>query len=244
MTAFVLVHGAWHGAWCWQKLIPLLEAHHHRVMAPDLAGLGQDPTPLGEVTLERWTEDVCRLIDLESGSVILVGHSRGGLIISQVAERRPDKIATLVYLTAMLVKDGEAGLRTLGALGHTPLQDHIAASADGTTLIVRDGGIRPCFYGMCNEEDVALAKSLLRPEPAEPSTTPIRVSDRNFGRVPRIYIECQQDKAILPSMQKAMYMATPCRQVISMNTDHSPFFSAPAELSRHLLDISSSLADK
>jgi hypothetical protein len=139
---------------------------------------------------------------LEPGSVILVGHSRGGLIIRQVAERRPDKIATLVYLTAMLVKDGEAGLPTLGALGHTPLLDYITASADGTTLTVRDEGIHPSFYGRCNEEDVALAKQLLRPEPTEPSTTPIRVSEENFGRVPRIYIECQQDNAILPPKKK------------------------------------------
>jgi pimeloyl-ACP methyl ester carboxylesterase len=57
------VHGAWHGAWCWQKLIPLLEAHGHRVVAPDLAGLGRDQTSLGEATLERWTADVCRLLD-------------------------------------------------------------------------------------------------------------------------------------------------------------------------------------
>lgn len=244
MSSFVLVHGAWHGAWCWQKIVPLLEAHDHRVIAPDLAGLGRDPTPIKEVTLERWTDDVCRLIDMEPGSVILVGHSRGGLIISQVAERRPNKIARLVYLTAMLIKDGEAGLPALGSLGHTPLQDYIIASADGTTLTVRDEGIRPSFYGMCNEEDVALAKRLLRPEPTEPSTSPIHVSDKNFGRVPRIYIECQRDKAILPAMQKAMYTATPCQQVISIDTDHSPFFSAPTELAHHLLDVSSSFAAK
>jgi pimeloyl-ACP methyl ester carboxylesterase len=239
MSTFILVHGAWHGAWCWQKLIPLLEEQDHRVVAPDLAGLGRDQTPLGEATLERWTADVCRLLDAERDPVILVGHSRGGLVISQVAERRRDKIKTLVYLTAMLVKDGEAGLKALGALGHTPLQDYISPSADGTSFTLRDEGIAPSFYEMCSEEDIELAKRLLRPEPAEPSMTPVRISEKNFGSVPRIYIECLRDKAILPDMQKAMYTATPCRRVISMNTDHSPFFSMPAELARHLHEISS-----
>jgi len=244
MSTFILVHGAWHGAWCWQKLIPVLKAHGHRVVAPDLAGLGYDQTPLTEATLERWTDDVCRLLDALPEPVILVGHSRGGLVVSEVAEHRPDKIKALVYLTAMLVRNGEAGLQALGALGHTPLQDYIVASADGTSLTVRDEGIGPSFYGMCSDEDIRLAKRQLRPEPAQPSLTPVRVSDENFGRVPRIYIECLRDQAILPAMQKAMYTATPCRQVISMDTDHSPFFSAPAELARHLVDLSASLADK
>ena len=242
MSTFVLVHGAWHGAWCWQKLVPLLEANGHRVVAPDLAGLGRDQTPLAEATLDRWAADVSRLLDAEREPVILVGHSRGGLVISEVAERRPSKIKTLVYLTAMLVRDGEAGLQALGALGHTPLQDYLVPSADGATLTVRDEGIRPSFYAMCSDEDVALAKRLLRPEPTQPSVTPVHVSDKNFGRVPRVYIECLRDQAILPAMQKAMYTATPCRRVISMDTDHSPFFSAPTELARHLDHVSASFA--
>jgi pimeloyl-ACP methyl ester carboxylesterase len=234
MSTFVLVHGAWHGAWCWQKLVPLLEREGHRVVAPDLLGLGADHTPLAEATLENWTEQICRVLDAEAAPVILVGHSRGGLIISQVAERRPDKIRKVVYLTAMLVKNGEAGLATLGALGHTPLQDHIVPDAAGTSLTVRDEGIKSSFYGMCLDEDVVLAKRLLRPEPMEPSNAPVVVSEQNFGRVPRVYIECLRDGAILPAMQKAMYTATPCQHVIAMDTDHSPFFSAPAELARHL----------
>ncbi|MGH6988973.1 MAG: alpha/beta fold hydrolase [Stellaceae bacterium] len=237
MATFVLVHGAWHGAWCWQKLVPLLEAEGHRVVAPDLLGLGEDQTPLAQVTLDAWTEQICRVLDAESEPVILVGHSRGGLIISQVAERRPDKIAKVVYLTAMLVKNGEAGLPALGALGHTPLQDYMVPDTAGTSITVRDEGIKPSFYGMCSDDDLALARPLLRREPVEPSTTPVTVSERNFGRVPRVYIECRRDGAILPAMQKAMYTASPCGQIITMDTDHSPFFSAPAELARHLAGL-------
>jgi pimeloyl-ACP methyl ester carboxylesterase len=234
MSNFVLVHGAWHGAWCWQKLVPLLEAQGHRVAAPDLLGLGGDKTPLARATLENWTEQICREVDAQPGKVILVGHSRAGIIISQVAERRPDKIAKLVYLTAMLIKNGEAGLKALGALGHSPLVDYIVVDEPGGSMTVRDEGIKPSFYAMCPDEDVALAKRLMRPEPTEPSNAAVTVTERNFGRVPRVFIECLRDGAITPAMQKAMYTATPCERVISMDTDHSPFFSASAELARHL----------
>jgi pimeloyl-ACP methyl ester carboxylesterase len=234
VSNFVLVHGAWHGAWCWQKLVPLLEAQGHRIAAPDLLGLGDDRTPLARATLENWTEQICRVVDAQPGKVILVGHSRGGLIVSQVAERRPDKIAKVVYLTAMLIENGESGLGTFARIGPSTLQDYLVVAPDGGSMTVKDEGLKPAFYGMCADADVALAKRLLRPEPLEPSNAPVTTTDRNFGRVPRVFIECLRDDAITPAMQKAMYRAMPCERVISMDTDHSPFFSAPAELARHL----------
>ena len=108
MSTFVLIHGAWHGGWCWDKLTPLLEQAGHRVIAPDLPGLGKDKTPLAEVTLQTWVDYVGQILEGQPEPVILVGHSRGGIIISQVAESHPDKIKTLVYLAAFLLRDGES----------------------------------------------------------------------------------------------------------------------------------------
>ena len=234
MSIFVLVHGAWHGAWCWQKLTPLLQAQGHRVIAPDLLGLGEDQTPLPQATLAAWTAQICRILDAQPEPVILVGHSRGGLVISEVAEQRPDKIKKLVYLTAMLIESGESGLGTFGKIGPSPLQDYLVVAPDAVSMTVKEEGYKPSFYGMCSDADVALAKRLCRPEPLEPSNAPLRLSAERYGRVPRVYIECLRDGAITPAMQKAMYAALPCAQVIAMDSDHSPFFSAPAELARHL----------
>jgi hypothetical protein len=78
------------------------------------------------------------------------------------------------------------------------------------------------------------AKSLLVPQGAAPLAVPLRTSEERFGRIPRVYIECLRDRAISPSFQKDMYTAVPCRNVISMDTSHSPFFSAPEELVAHL----------
>ena len=108
MSTFVLIHGSWHGAWCWYKVIPRLERAGHRVIAPDLPSLGKDKTPISRVSLRLWTESVCQVLDAETEPVVLVGHSRGGMVISEVAESRPEKIKTLVYLCAFLLWNGES----------------------------------------------------------------------------------------------------------------------------------------
>jgi pimeloyl-ACP methyl ester carboxylesterase len=96
MAVFVLVHGAWHGAWCWERVLPLLEQRGHRVLAPDLPGMGRDPTPLAAITLDGWARFVVDLVGRQAEPVILVGHSRGGAVTSQAADRVPDRVAILV----------------------------------------------------------------------------------------------------------------------------------------------------
>jgi len=237
MSAIVLIHGAWHGAWCWYKVVPRLEKAGQRVIAPDLPSLGKDKTPLTEVTLELWVERICRILDAEAESVILVGHSRGGIVLSQVAERRPDKIKTLVYLTAFLVPSGQSLLDIAGADTTSVVTANLDIAPDQRSFAVRQDAIRDAFYSECSDEDFALAQSLLLPEAVAPSATALQLSGDNFGRVSRVYIECLRDRAITPAVQKKMYTMLPCRKVISMDTDHSPFFSRPDELVNHLLAL-------
>jgi pimeloyl-ACP methyl ester carboxylesterase len=108
MRSIHLIHGAWHGRWCWEKLVPKLEIKGHRVVARDLPGLGLDRTPAAEITLERYTDAVCDALAKEAEPVVLVGHSMGGVVISEAAERMPEKIKALVYLTAYLLVSGQS----------------------------------------------------------------------------------------------------------------------------------------
>ncbi|GIT02304.1 MAG: hypothetical protein CM1200mP27_09290 [Chloroflexota bacterium] len=110
MTTFVLVHGASHGSWCWDKVVPLLAAQGHEAIAVDLPGntYGEFDIPVGEVTLQSYVNHVCKVLDGLDEPAVLVGHSLGGLTITQSAEWRPDKVSTLVYLTALLLEDGQA----------------------------------------------------------------------------------------------------------------------------------------
>jgi pimeloyl-ACP methyl ester carboxylesterase len=242
MSTFVLIHGAWHGAWCWRKVSSRLEKLGHRVVAPDLPGLGEDDTPLDRVSLQLWTQHVCRILDEQAEPVILVGHSRGGVVISEVAEQRPDKIRALVYLTAFLVRDGECLFDLAQQDMSSLVPPNMVMSPDKLFSTMRDESLRDAFYAQCADEDVALARKLLRPEPTSPLATPVRVSAEKFGRVPRIYVQCLRDRAIPPALQKQMYTATPCREVLSLDTDHSPFFSAPDELTAHLHGLASAKA--
>ncbi len=237
MSTFVLVHGAWHGAWCWYHVIPRLQQAGHRVIAPDLAGLGRDKTPVAEITLERWTRDVCAILDAAPEPVILVGHSRGGIVISSVAEQRPERIRTLVYVAAMLAPNGKT-LYDMRAQVDNPFVDaNVVVSEDESTTSIHPKAIQQIFYGECSEEDVTLARLLLLPEPVRPNATPLRLTDERYGRVPRVYIECRRDRAILPALQRKMYADLPCRKVFSIDTDHSPFFSRPQELTEYLLAL-------
>lgn len=237
MATFVLVHGSWHGAWCWYHVATRLRNAGHRVLAPDLAGLGADRTALTEVTLARWRDDVCRAIDQADERVVLVGHSRGGLLISESAEARPDRIVTLVYLAAFLVRDGETLLDVSALDGESLIRGNLEIAPNGLSANVRDAVIDEAFYAQCPAEDIVLARMLLQPEPLAPLATPARLTPERYGRVHRIYIECLNDRAVTPSAQRRMYTATPCAEVITMHTDHSPFFSAPDELTTHLTRI-------
>ncbi len=237
MGTFVLVHGSWHGAWCWYKVISRLQDAGHQVIAPDLPALGADKTPVGQVTLKHWTDTVVAALDKADDPVILVGHSRGGILISEAAQARPDRIQSLVYLCAFLLKDGESLLAASGTDSESSLAGNLIFAADQLSATVQDAAINPCFYGGCGADDRVLARTLLQPEPLAPLATPLKLTPERYGRVPRVYIECLQDRAVSPAMQRRMIDASPCQRVISMDCDHSPFFSAPDELVSHLLSV-------
>ena len=237
MATYILTHGAWHGAWCWDKVVPLLQRQGHAAVALDLPGHGNDKTPIAQVSLQAYADRVCGVLDAQSEPVVLVGHSMGGIVITQAAEQRPQKIKTLVYLTAFLLRDGESLLQV--AQGDTEAQvlPNLIMAPDQSYATVRDDALKDVFYGDCSDEDVARARSLLVPQAAAPFATPVHTTAENFGRIPRVYIECLNDRAISPSVQKKMYAALPCQKVISMDTSHSPFFSAPEALAAHLASL-------
>ena len=232
-----MVHGAWHGAWCWYKLVPLLQSAGHTVIAPDLPSLGIDRTPLSQVSLDTWVEHICHVVDTASEPVVLVGHSRGGIIISEVAERRSDKIALLVYLAAYLLRDGESLLPVAQSDGSSLVFPNLVVSEDQTFATIKPQAIKEVFYADCFAEDVTLAAMLLAPEALAPAVTPIHVTAGRFGRVPRTYIECLHDKVIPLALQRQMQSKLPCENVVSIDSDHSPFFSAPQKLTEILTGL-------
>ncbi len=233
---FILIHGAWHGAWCWHKLIPLLEAGGARVIAPDLPSMGADNSSAESVTLDSWARFVAGLVEREQ-DCRLVGHSRAGVIISRAAELAPRHIGQLVYLSAYLLRAGDRVAAEARRDSGSLIAANMIPSRSGVTCALRPGILREAFYGDCTDEDFALAAARLSPEPLKPLATALRVTDAAFGSVPRHYIETTRDRAVSLDAQRRMQEALPCRTVSTLDTGHSPFLSQPEALARILISI-------
>jgi pimeloyl-ACP methyl ester carboxylesterase len=235
-----MIHGAWHGGWCFDALRPLLEEKGHRMIAPDLPGMGGDAAALATVTLAGWAEftaAICREACCETGApVILCGHSRGGIVISEAAERASEHIAALVYICAMLIPAGKsrADMRESGQ--PNPAFDAIRIPVPGGSIIDPNGA-EAVFAQRSAPHLASAAIARLVAEPNAPSNTPLQLSEAKYGGVPRHYIECLDDRAINIADQRRMQSLQPCASVTSLDTDHSPFLSAPDDLVNALLSI-------
>lgn len=237
MKTFILIHGSWHSAWNWHKVVPLIEKAGHKAVAIDLPGMGRDKTPIQDVRMKTTVEKICRLIDSIPGKVILVGHSKNGIMISQAAEYRPDKIETLVYLAAYLIPNGktqrEYSLMDTGGW----LKPYVTQHPETNSHTLQPEIYKEGLYHDCDDDITEMAKLILSNEPVESGIVPLQLTEGNFGRVPRVYIECTEDRAVTPFIQRKMYSETPCEKLYSLATSHSPFFSKPKELVKILLAV-------
>lgn len=234
---YVLIHGAWHGAWCWHKVVPRLEAAGHRVIAPDLPAMGQDITPPGVITLDYWVRFVADLVSREAEPVILVGHSRGGIVISQAAELVPDRVRRLVYVAGYLLRSGETLAASANQDTESLVPPNMIPAASGVTCVLRATALRDALYGDCTDADFEYARDRLTPEPLKPLVTPLQLTETKYGRVPRAYIHTTRDRTVTPTAQQRMLAATPCERVFTLDSGHSPFLSQPDALARMLISI-------
>jgi pimeloyl-ACP methyl ester carboxylesterase len=241
MAHFILVHGMFHGGWCWDRLAQRLLDAGHRVDAPDLAGCGSDTTSPSDVTLQLWADSVVALAALASEPAIVVGHSRGGIVISQAAEAAPDKVAVLIYLTALMLPDGASAMSLPQIMqeegfGSPPIGIVPRPTADGTAF-APPANAGELFYGTSSADDRAWAEPQLGLEPTAPLMTPISVSDERWGQAPKIYIETLQDRTLPLASQRAMIARVTPDEVITIDTDHMPMVSDIDELAAILIDI-------
>lgn len=223
MATFILVAGAWHGAWCWERVVPLLEGAGHIVLTPELVGS----------RVESWVADVAALARGADGPVLAVGHSRAGLLIAQAAELAPDAFARLVFLTAFLLPDGMS-IGEMAVSHGCDLTPHLVPDRRGRLTIRRDAA-SALFYTMSPHDWRDRALDRLLAEPPASFSTPAGVSPNRFGRVPRTYIECARDAVIPLTVQRAMQQNWPCDRVVTLESDHSPFLSGPETLANALL---------
>ncbi|MDG2005385.1 MAG: alpha/beta fold hydrolase [Novosphingobium sp.] len=236
MARFIFVSGAFHSAWCWELVIPLLEARGHRAEAIDLPGMGADRTPFAETSFADWAQSVVTAAESDLEKPILVGHSRGGVVISQAAELAPDKLRMNVYLAALLVGDGKTALDPQERQGIDISQMAQPNTPDGLAMFATPE-LTAVAYENSSAELLARAHSHVTPEPAFALTTPLSLSAERYGSVKRAYLECLQDKVVPLDVQRSMQALEPCQLVRSIDTDHCPNYSAPELVTEALDDI-------
>jgi pimeloyl-ACP methyl ester carboxylesterase len=242
LATFLLIHGAWHGRWCWEHVTPLLEQQGHRVLAPDLPGMGSDPTPLDKVSVESWARFVADIISGEAKPVILVGHSRAGFVISRAAELARDRLLGLVYLAAFMPLSGQTLQELMQQIPpRAESAGSLIISPDGASSTIAPDAFERVFYNSTPPQLIARARALSCSEPMSSFTTPLVVRESPISEIPRFYIECTEDQAIALQLQRMMQDALPCLRTFTMQTDHSPFYSAPADLAAHLLTVAGEL---
>ena len=237
MATFLMIHGAWHGGWCFEPLRPLLEARGHVLIAPSLPGMDGSDVQASAVSLDLWAAFVVDLARQQPEPVILCGHSRGGIVISSAAERAPESVSSLVYITAFMLPHGQS-LR--GFQMEAPNPQFGAAmrpTADGSAVRFAPTAAAELLYHRCAATIQRDAARRLVPEPTQPLLTPLALGETRFGQIPRHYIECSDDRALLLERQRAMQTLLPCSSVATLDSDHSPFLSCPEALVQALVQI-------
>jgi pimeloyl-ACP methyl ester carboxylesterase len=241
MARFVLVAGAWHGTWCWEYVVPFLEARGHRAEPAELPGMGADRTPFAELEFGDWASSVAQVVSSDAEPAILVGHSRGGIVISQAAELVPDHVRLNIYVSGILMRSGECGLDSAALVPPATLQARSFELTDDK-LAFRVMPELASSYKQSPPHLVDRALTRMTPEPRFALVTPISLSPDRYGRVPRAYVECLADETVPLSLQRAMQAREPCNMVRTLDTDHCPTYSAPHELAVVLHDLAEEVA--
>jgi pimeloyl-ACP methyl ester carboxylesterase len=249
MANFVLVHGAWHGAWCWQRVLPLLRTGGHTAHAVTLTGVGERAHLLSrDISLQTHIADVVNLIEAEElQDVVLVGHSYAGMVVTGAADhllamqaqqtQQAQRLRHLVYLDASVPKPGEAW----GDKHSEATRSARAAAAAAHPL----GALLPPDASVFGLEglDAAWVNRRQTPHPFGPYTDPLQFDMARLGAVPRTFVDCVNPPlaTINASRERARSAATwdghwlPKAKLVVMNTGHDPMVSSPRELADVLL---------
>jgi pimeloyl-ACP methyl ester carboxylesterase len=236
-TAIVLVHGAWHGAWCWRRVLPLLRVQGVESHAVTLTGVGEREHLMGsEIDLHTHIQDVIGLIEAEElARVVLVGHSYGGIVITGVADRlqhtHPEQLVHLVYLDAVVPEPGESW-----SSRHTPetQQERIdaAAASGGLSFPPPDAaafGLQGADRDWVNRRQT--------PQPFAVYQQPLHFDAGRVAALPRTFIDCTQPALPTIAVSRVRVRSEPGWQVLEMQTGHDPMVSEPQALAELLLGV-------
>jgi pimeloyl-ACP methyl ester carboxylesterase len=232
MTTFVLVHGAWHGGWCWRFVAPILRRAGHEVFTPTLTGLGERAhLARSGIDLELHVQDVVALLEMEDlRDVVLLGHSYGGMVVTGAADRRASRIGRLVYLDAFVPENGRC------ALEYVVPERAAAFRKEGEVA----GSVAPpplALWGLTQPEHLAFAKPREARQPFHTFTQPIRLANEAaLGRLPKTFIYCSSPPTGTFDQFAAKYRSDPAWRFVELKTGHDAMILVPEKVAAILLE--------
>lgn len=231
---FLLIHGAWEGAWSWKETITHLQKNGHRVKAIDLPGHGDDKTPTSEINMALYANRVKAELEKTEGKVVLVGHSFGGFVITQVAEEMPDKIEKLVYVASAMPYEGKTAVEVFEEDQESEFLENLIFSEDKSTATMSKETIMNVIFTGATEAQI----DVLLPKLVVQATTPffeqVITTQENFGRVPKAYVETILDRVISLKAQRHGQKMLGIDEVITLKYGHVPLETAPEKLANAL----------
>jgi pimeloyl-ACP methyl ester carboxylesterase len=230
MTRYVLVHGSWHGGWCWDKVAAGLQALGHEVTAVDLPGRGATPAQGGpfwglRTNLADSVNTVLAAIRAANTPVVLVGHSLGGVAVTQAAEDASEHIKSLVYLTAMLPGNGQRALQLSKLMPRQAEGPKVKLRPLSGTLLLDFDKNAAKIYTDCTPEDIATARRKVVPELLGPTFGKVHTTPARWGSLNKLYIQCLRDEVIPIAAQRSMCAQTGVTRIETLNTGHFPLYA-------------------
>jgi pimeloyl-ACP methyl ester carboxylesterase len=232
MARMVFVHGAFAGAWCWEPIVAGLESAGHVVETLDLPGAGHDRTPVEQIDLRAYADRVVAQLEQVDEPAVLVGHSMGGMVITQAAALAPGRVAKLVFVCAFMPHAGQSLLELTqlpeGAGDH--VQANLVVEGDLPVATLPRAACRDTLFNRCTDEQVVWGTERLGTQPVAPFTSPVAVPLGALDGMRRAYVVCSDDHAIPPVLQRRMIAEHGVTEVVELDTDHMPFLSSTDEL--------------
>lgn len=234
---FVLVAGAWQGAWTWKDVKTNLERTGSKVLVVELPGHGDDKTPPQNASMDAYRDRTISVIEKVPEKVILVGHSMAGMVVSAVAEKIPTRLEKVIYVGAFFPGDGQSILDLIATDTESQLTPSIRPTEDQLQLDVVREKITDIFCQDASADVKKLAFEKFQLEPAIPFTNKLKLTNENFGKVNRHFIHTELDRAIPINFQKRMVESSSGGKVTSviLKSGHSPHLSNPNGLTELLL---------
>ena len=229
VPTYLLIHGASHGAWCWEKLITLLKEKGYKAYALDLPGSGSDPTPRKDLTLQSYIDAVGDFITSNNlKNITLVGHSLAGIILPNICLEHSDRIKEVIFLAALVLNKGECALDLI-PVERQGVYIEMAKDSPDNTFITDKEGAKKRFFSDIKDEEAEYYYSKLTRQSLNVYLEPTNITPSFNKNVIVRYILCTEDKTLPASLCSACSKKLNVKYE-TLSTGHDPMLSAPVEL--------------